>query len=78
MATPSSISATTEVRHPEPCPHCFKGITYEPTEDTLVDEASTCHMCFGTAIRKTREERKAIKAERLLDMHYASLERMGG
>ena len=73
-----SIPATEGVRHPEPCPHCYGGVVYEPTEDTLVDEAHECHMCLGTAIRKTREERKAMKAERYLDMHHASLERMGG
>lgn len=64
MATPSSISRDPEVRYPEPCPHCFGGIVYEPTEDALVDEAHECHMCFGTTIKMDRARRKAIKAGR--------------
>lgn len=64
MATPFSVQDDQKVRHPEPCPHCFKGITYEPTEDTLVDEAHECHMCFGTTIKMDRAERLRIKAGR--------------
>lgn len=60
------------------CVHCFGGVVYEPTEDALVDEAHECHMCMGTTRKMGREERKAIKADRDLDAHYASLERLGG
>ena len=58
------VTERTEAHKPEPCPHCFGGITYEPTEDTLVDEAFECHMCFGTALKVDRAKRLRIKAER--------------
>jgi hypothetical protein len=61
----------------EQCPHCFSGWVFEPTEDTLEDEAYECPMCFGTTRRMSRAERKALRAERDLDAHHSGLERMG-
>ena len=78
MATPSSIPATPEDRYPEPCPHCYGGFVFEPNEDELIDEPHECPACLGRAVKTTREERKAMKAERDLDMHHSSLERAGG
>jgi hypothetical protein len=66
------------------CPHCFRGTVYEPTEDTLHDEASECPMCFGTGRRTERTERLRIRAERkaaerqadTLDAQHSGLERL--
>lgn len=48
----------------ERCIHCFGGFVFEPTDDSLVDEAHECHICFGTTIKTDRAERLRIKAER--------------
>lgn len=57
------------------CPHCFGGFVYEPTEDTLEDEAHECWMCLGTARRMSKAERIAARAD--LDAHHSALERLG-
>lgn len=61
----------------ERCPHCSRGWVYEPTEDTLEDEALACFMCLGTTRKMSREERRAIKDDRDLDAQWSCLERMG-
>ena len=68
---------TTEVPAEE-CIHCTNGWVFEPTEDTLHDEAHECPMCFGSGQRMEKAERLRIRAERGLDAHYSGLERMGG
>jgi hypothetical protein len=59
------------------CPHCFGGWVFEPTEDTLEDEAIECPACLGAARRMYRAERLRIRAGRELDAQWSALERMG-
>ncbi len=64
MTSKETIHRDPEDRYPEPCPHCFGGIVYEPTEDELVDEPHEGHMCMGTARKMDRAERLSIRAGR--------------
>lgn len=59
------------------CPHCYAGYVFEPTEDTLEDEAIECPACLGTARKMHRSERLVIKNARELDAQWSALERMG-
>jgi hypothetical protein len=61
----------------EKCPHCYGGTIFEPTDDTLEDEAIECPACLGTARRMHRAERLAIRNARELDAQWSALERMG-
>jgi hypothetical protein len=45
MALTTSIRDTDRKGPAEQCIHCCGGWIYEPTEDTLEDEAMPCHMC---------------------------------
>ncbi len=59
------------------CPHCFGGVVFQPTEDTLTDEAMECPACLGTTRRMDRHERARIRNEREMDAQWSALERMG-
>lgn len=72
MAHSPTIRRETEKVSP-PCPHCSRGFVYEPTEDTLADEAHECWMCLGTGRRMDKAER--IRARADLDAHHSCLER---
>lgn len=75
METSPTIRREADKVSPE-CPHCAGGWIYEPTEDTLIDEAHECFMCLGTGRRMARGERISLRAD--LDAQHAGLERLGG
>jgi hypothetical protein len=54
MTTDLSVCREAEKVSPESsegCIHCSNGWVYEPTEDSLTDEAYVCWMCRGTERR---------------------------
>lgn len=53
MTTDLSVRGETEKVSTDSCIHCSGGWVFEPTEDTLEDEAIPCWMCpEGKAINK--------------------------
>ena len=77
MALKESIRADAAKIPAEACPHYAGGWFFEPTEDTLHDEALKCPMCFGSGRRAENAGRLRIRAARDLDAQFSCLERMG-
>ena len=77
MAVTLSIRESSRKVPTEPCIHCTNGWVFEPTEDTLHDEALKCPMCFASGRRAENAGRMRIRAARDLDAQFSCLERMG-
>jgi hypothetical protein len=77
MALNESIREDAAKVPAEACLHCAGGWVFEPTEDTLHDEALECPMCFGSGRRTENAQRLRMRAARDLDAQFSCLERMG-
>jgi hypothetical protein len=77
MAVSRSIRELSRKVPTEPCIHCTNGWVFQPTEDTLHDEALECPICFGSGRRTGNAKRLRIRAVRDLDAQFTCLERMG-